>query len=82
MAPVSDLQEEHEEQPAGAVPRLSRGEALFWYGLATVTYVAASIVQKSLLNWFVGPLWLVGFVWFGPVVTHRIRRFRQLGRRR
>lgn len=46
----------------------------FWYAAATVTYISASIVEKGLLNWFIGPLWLVGFVWAGPALTARIRR--------
>jgi hypothetical protein len=68
-----------EGEPTTADPQLGRGESLFWYGAATVSYIGASIVEKSLLNWFVGPLWLVGFVWLGPIVTDRLRR---LGRRR
>jgi len=66
-----------DEDPPGE-RRLSRAETVFWYGLAGVTYIAAGIFQKSLLNWFVGPAWLVAFVWFGPTLTDPLRaRFRR-----
>jgi hypothetical protein len=68
-----------DDNPAdvGRERRLGRGEMIFWYGLAAATYVAASIVQKGLSNWFVGPIWLVTVVWLGPALTDRVR-----GRRR
>ncbi len=45
---------------------------------AGVSYVLASIWHKFLLNWFVGPLWLVAFVVFGPALWDRLRwRFRR-----
>jgi hypothetical protein len=54
--------------------RLSGRETALWYGLAGVTYVVASIWQKGLLNWIIGPLWLVAFVWLGPMVADLFRR--------
>jgi hypothetical protein len=59
--------------PARVERQLTRGETTFWYGFAAVTYVAASIVEKSLLNWFVGPLWLIAVVWFGPLLVDVVR---------
>lgn len=56
--------------------RLARGEEVVWYGLAAVSYVAAGILEKGLLNWIVGPLWLVAFVWAGPPLVDRVRRRR------
>jgi hypothetical protein len=53
--------------------RLSRGEEAAWYLVAFVTYVAAAIVEKGLLNWIVGPLWLVVVVWVGPELVDRVR---------
>jgi hypothetical protein len=47
-----------------------------WYVVATVTYVAASLVEKSLLNWLVGPVWLVAVVTIGPVAADRVLRRR------
>ena len=44
-----------------------------WYGIAFVTYVGASIFEKGLLNWIVGPLWLVGVVVYGPRAVDRVR---------
>lgn len=56
--------------------RLNIRETAFWYGLAGVSYVVLSIYQKFLLNWFVGPLWLVAVVWAGPALVDRFRRRR------
>jgi energy-converting hydrogenase Eha subunit G len=53
--------------------RLSGAETALWYGLAGVTYIGASIFHKFLLNWFVGPLWLVAVVWAGPALVDRLR---------
>ncbi len=52
---------------------LTGWETAFWYGLAAVTYIGASIVEKGLLNWLVGPAWLVAVVWGGPVLVERLR---------
>ena len=52
---------------------MSRGQTVAWYGVAAVTYIAASLWQKSLLNWLIGPAWLVVVVAGGPVVLGRIR---------
>jgi hypothetical protein len=70
---------EAEQGDLRAERRLSRNEQIFWYGFAAVTYVVASIIQKGLSNWFVGPMWLVAVVWFGPLVTAQIRRRRPAG---
>lgn len=69
-------------EPISAGRRLTRGETVFWYGAAGVTYVVASIFQKGLLNWFVGPLWLVAFIWLGPLATDRVRQVLKTGRAR
>jgi hypothetical protein len=53
--------------------RLTTHEEVFWYSLAALSYVVASIVEKGLLNWLVGPIWLVTVVWFGPAVVDRLR---------
>jgi hypothetical protein len=66
-------------EPIPAPRRLTRGETVFWYGLAAVTYIGASIVQKGLLNWFVGPLWLVAVIWIGPLATDRARQALKAG---
>jgi hypothetical protein len=65
--------------------RLGPGETVLWYGLAGVSYVGLSIFHKFLLNWLIGPLWLVAFVWLGPELVDRVRRRRadrSAGRRR
>jgi hypothetical protein len=53
--------------------QLTLRETAFWYGLAGVTYLAASVVEKGLLNWVIGPVWLVAVVWFGPLLADRLR---------
>lgn len=62
--------------PSGAAAperRLTGGETAFWYGLAGTTYVGASLLEKGLLNWFVGPLWLVVVICAGPALVDRVR---------
>ena len=45
-----------------------------WYLLAGVSYIALGISHKWLLNWFIGPAWLVGTVVIGPVAADRVAR--------
>ncbi|MGH9212922.1 MAG: hypothetical protein ACRD2C_19960 [Acidimicrobiales bacterium] len=78
MARAADVQD---GEPVAASRRLSRGESVLWYGAAATTYIGASIVEKGLLNWFVGPLWLVAFIWLGPLATDRLRQGWKTGRR-
>jgi len=54
--------------------RLSKRETAFWYLVAAVSYIAVSLLQKGILNWVVGPLWLVAVVVFGPALVDRVRR--------
>jgi hypothetical protein len=54
--------------------RLSAREVALCYGLAGASYITLSIFHKWLLNWFIGPLWLVTFVWAGPALVDRVRR--------
>lgn len=53
--------------------RLSGRETVFWYSLAAGTYLPAALLQKGLLNWIVGPGWLVAVVVAGPVLVDRAR---------
>ncbi|MEP1123049.1 MAG: hypothetical protein ABJH68_04060 [Ilumatobacter sp.] len=52
--------------------RLVGWEEWFWYLVAAVSYILLGIWHKWLLNWFVGPAWLVAFVVVGPWLTDRI----------
>ncbi len=63
----------HDEDDHVGARRLSRREEIAWYSFAAVTYVAAGIIEKSLLNWIIGPLWLVAVVWGGPLLVDRVR---------
>jgi len=56
--------------------RLSAGETAAWYALAAVTYIGAAILEKGLLNWLIGPAWLVAVITFGPAALDRVRRRR------
>lgn len=52
--------------------RLVGREEWFWYFAAAVSYIVLGIWHKWLLNWFVGPAWLVAFVVVGPWLTDRV----------
>ena len=44
------------------------------YLSAGVTYVGVAMFHKFLLNWIIGPMWLVGWVWLAPAAIERLRR--------
>jgi hypothetical protein len=44
------------------------------YVAAGVTYIGFSIYNKWLLDWIVGPMWLVAWVWGLPALYNLIRR--------
>jgi hypothetical protein len=44
------------------------------YASAAVTYVTLAIYNKWLLNWILGPLWLVAWVWGLPALWKLVRR--------
>ncbi len=43
------------------------------YVLAGATYVVLGVFHKFLLNWVIGPVWLVVWIWAAPVVIDRVR---------
>ena len=47
---------------------------VFLYATAAVTYVSLAIYNKWLLNWVLGPLWLVAWVWGLPALWNLVRR--------
>jgi hypothetical protein len=49
---------------------------LFLYALAGASYVGASIVEKGLLNWIVGPAWCVAVVAGVPALGRKLRQLR------
>jgi len=46
----------------------------FLYLSAAVSYISLSIYNKWLLDWIIGPLWLVAWVWGLPAIVKLIRR--------
>jgi hypothetical protein len=44
------------------------------YASAAVTYISLSIYNKWLLDWIVGPFWLVAWVWGLPALVKLVRR--------
>ena len=56
--------------------RLSGREEALWYLVAGISYIGASLVEKGLLNWFIGPVWLVAVVTLGPAAADRVLRRR------
>jgi hypothetical protein len=53
--------------------RLSGAEEWFWYLFAGVTYVLFAIWHKFVLNWIMGPGWLVAVVVAGPALWDKVR---------
>jgi len=53
---------------------LTHGLELGLYLLAGLTYVGVAMYHKFLLNWIIGPMWLVGWVWLAPAAIERLRR--------
>jgi hypothetical protein len=43
------------------------------YVSAAVTYVSLAIYNKWLLNWVLGPLWLIAWVWGLPALWKLVR---------
>lgn len=52
--------------------RLVGKEEWCWYLVAAISYIVLGIWHKWLLNWFVGPAWLVAVIVVGPWLTDRI----------
>ena len=44
------------------------------YAAAAVSYITLSIYNKWLLDWIVGPFWLVAWVWGLPALVKLVRR--------
>jgi len=49
-----------------------RHEYAVIYAGAGVSYTLIAMQAKVLLNWIVGPLWPIVFMWWGPVVVRRL----------
>ena len=46
------------------------------YLLAAVSYIVLGVYNKWLLNWIIGPLWLVAFVVLVPAGIEWVRKRR------
>ncbi len=57
-----------------ATPKISVLVDVLLYVTAGVTYISLSIYNKWLLDWIVGPVWLVAWVWGLPALVKLIRR--------
>jgi len=44
------------------------------YAAAAVSYITLSIYNKWLLDWIVGPFWLLAWVWGLPALVKLVRR--------
>jgi hypothetical protein len=53
--------------------RLGRVEQTIWYLVAGASYIAVGVYHKWVLNWFVGPAWLVAVVVIGPWLIDKLR---------
>ena len=54
-------------------PWYTRRFELTLYVLAATSYVALGAFHKFLLNWIIGPIWLVAWVWLAPLIVDRFR---------
>ena len=43
------------------------------YVLAGASYVVLGMFHKWLLNWVIGPVWLVVWIWTVPLLVDRVR---------
>lgn len=43
------------------------------YVVAGASYIGLGIFHKFLLNWVIGPIWLIAAVWLVPVLIDRVR---------
>ena len=64
---------EREALDFGGSPRLTGAAEWCWYAFAGITYIVAGIWQKWILNWIVGPVWLVTVVCIGPPLISWVR---------
>jgi hypothetical protein len=54
----------------------TRGIELGLYVLAGISYIWLGMFHKWLLNWILGPVWLVTWIWAVPALVERLRRRR------
>ena len=60
--------------PAPAPGTPSKYVDFFLYASAAISYVSLAIYNKWLLDWIVGPFWLVAWVWGLPALVKLVRR--------
>jgi hypothetical protein len=65
----------------GDPPWYTRRFELVLYVLAGVSYVVLGMYFKFLLNWIIGPLWLIAWIWVAPIIVDRLREPSGPGRR-
>ena len=64
-----------EPSPAPTAPDApSKYVDFFLYASAAITYITLSIYNKWLLDWIIGPFWLVAWVWGLPALVKLVRR--------
>lgn len=49
-----------------------RHEYAVVYVVAGLSYILIGMNAKVILNWIVGPLWPVVFMWWGPPLVRRV----------
>jgi hypothetical protein len=49
-----------------------RHEYAVIYAAAAISYTLLGLHVKALLNWIIGPLWPIVFIWWGPTAVRRI----------
>jgi hypothetical protein len=61
-------------RPAPPDPSSRNYIDFFLYLSGAISYISLSIYNKWLLDWIIGPLWLVAWVWGLPAIVKVIRR--------
>ena len=54
----------------------TRRVELALYVAAGVSYVVVGMYLKFLLNWVIGPVWLIAWIWGVPALVDRVRHAR------
>jgi len=60
--------------PGKSFRKLFRRDELLHYGIAAVIYITLGVLfQGIILNWIVGPLFIVGWMWLVPPLVEKWR---------
>jgi hypothetical protein len=67
------MSDRSEAKPAAAPKPTPKYVDFLLYASAAISYISLSIYNKWLLDWIVGPLWLLAWVWGLPALWKLVR---------